>query len=71
MESIKLKTEGMHCSSCSMLIELTVGDLPGVAAANADYGEGTTRVEFDGAKVSVSQIVAAIVEAGYSAVPAA
>jgi copper chaperone CopZ len=71
MESIVLKTGGMHCSSCSMLIEMTVQDLPGVRAAKADYGSGVTRVDFDPAAISVDRIVAAIVEAGYSAALAA
>ena len=29
--TVKLKTTGMHCPSCSMLIEMSVGDLDGVA----------------------------------------
>jgi copper chaperone CopZ len=71
MKSTTLKTDGMHCSSCSMLIEMTVQDLPGVASVKADYAKGTTSVEFDPALVSVDRIAAAIVEAGYTAAPAA
>jgi copper chaperone CopZ len=71
MASIDLKTGGMHCASCSMLIEMTVGDLPGVTAAKSDYVSGATHVEYDPAQVSVEDIVNAIVEAGYTAEPAA
>jgi copper chaperone CopZ len=71
MESIVLKTGGMHCSSCSMLIEMTVDELPGIGSVKADYGSGVTRVDFDPAAISVDRIVAAIVEAGYSAALAA
>jgi Cu+-exporting ATPase len=71
MATIDLNTGGMHCSSCSMLIEMTVGDLPGVTAAKADYVKGTAHVEFDPAVVSVDEIVASIREAGYTAEVAA
>ena len=71
MTSIDLNTGGMHCSSCSMLIDMTVGDLPGVSSAKADYAKGTTHVEFDPSVISVKEIVAAITAAGYTAVIAA
>ena len=67
MKTIDLNTGGMHCGSCSMLIQLSVEDLPGIASAAADYASGRTHVEFDEAQVSVDQIIAAIVEAGYTA----
>ncbi len=67
MESTVLKTSGMHCGSCSMLIEMTVDDLPGIGSVKADYGKGTTLVEFDPALVSIEQIVTAIKDAGYGA----
>jgi Cu+-exporting ATPase len=54
-----------------MLIEMTVGDLPGVSSAHADYVKGTAHVEFDPAVVSVAEIVTAIVDAGYTAEPVA
>ncbi|HEX9092895.1 MAG TPA: heavy-metal-associated domain-containing protein [Coriobacteriia bacterium] len=67
MTSVDLKTTGMHCSSCSMLIEMAVGDLPGVAAVKADFGRNNTHVEFDPATISLEEITAAITEAGYTA----
>jgi copper chaperone CopZ len=67
MQTIDLNTGGMHCGSCSMLIEMTVGDLPGVSHAKADYASGRTQVEFDPDDVSAAEIIAAIVEAGYTA----
>jgi len=67
MESIVLKTGGMHCGSCSMLIEMTVDDLPGIGSVKADYGNGTTAVEFNPRLVSIEQIVTAIKDAGYTA----
>lgn len=67
MKSIDLNTGGMHCGSCSMLIQMSVEDLPGVASAQADYASGRTHVEFDPDQISVDEIIAAIVEAGYTA----
>lgn len=71
MASIDLKTDGMHCGSCSMLIEMTVGDLAGVSTVKADFASGVTHVEYDPASASVEGITAAIAEAGYAAQPVA
>jgi len=60
-----LKTTGMHCRSCSMLVDMTVGELEGVEHVETDYVSGDTNVEFDGEKVTVDDIVAAIRSAGY------
>jgi len=67
MATLDLKTGGMHCSSCSMLIEMTVGDLPGVLLAKAGYAKGTAHVEFDASAVSAEEIMTAIRDAGYTA----
>lgn len=67
MASIDINAGGMHCQSCSMLIEMTLGDLPGVSAASADYARGTAHVEYDPAQLTVDQILMAIREAGYTA----
>lgn len=71
MTSVDLKTNGMHCGSCTMLIEMTVGDLVGVSAVKADFATGNTHVEFDPESVSIQQITAAITAAGYVAQPVA
>ena len=71
MASIDINAGGMHCQSCSMLIEMTLGDLPGVTAASADFAKGTAHAEYDPSAVSVDQILAAIREAGYTAEVAA
>ena len=66
-----LKTTGMHCRSCSMLVDMTVGDLDGVSDVRTDHASGETVVTFDDAQVSLSAIIEAIREAGYEAEPAA
>ena len=64
---VTLKTTGLHCRSCSMLVDMTVGELDGVEAVETDYVSGDTKVNFDTGKVSVDEIIAAIIEAGYGA----
>lgn len=60
-------TTGMHCPSCSMLIQMDVGDLPGVTSVHADHRTGTTEVTYDEATVTPDDIVETIVKAGYGA----
>ena len=67
MDSVDIKTSGMHCGSCKMLIEMDVNELQGVSLAEADLVTGVTHVDFDAAQVTVDEIVAAIKGAGYDA----
>ena len=61
----KLKTTGMHCQSCAMLVDMTVGDLEGIDEVSTDYASGDTTVKFDPDQVSVGEIIATIRSAGY------
>ncbi len=65
--TVKLKTTGMHCPSCSMLIEMSVGDLEGVASVHSDHRTGETDVTFDPAVIGTERIVDEIRKAGYGA----
>jgi copper chaperone len=67
-KTVELETTGMHCQSCAMLIDMSVGDLDGVSAVKSDYAAGTTEVTFDDAKMGVDRIVDEIAKAGYGAV---
>ena len=60
-------TTGMHCPSCSMLIQMTLEDLDGVVSAKADHAAGTTDVVYDPERTTPEGIVAEIVKAGYGA----
>lgn len=62
--------EGMHCSNCAMNIEGIEDDLPGIKQVSASYQKGQMVVEFDEAKVSEAQILAALDKRGYQAFPA-
>lgn len=65
--SVKLKTTGMHCPSCSMLAEMSVGDLDGVTSVHSDHHTGETDVTFDPERIAVDAIVEEIRKAGYGA----
>lgn len=67
MAHVSLRTTGMHCMSCAMLIQMNVGDLDGVDAVDADLASGMTEVDYDPAVVDVETIVDEIVRSGYGA----
>ncbi len=57
------KISGMHCVSCSMLIE---GDLEDMGVtAKANYAKQLVEVTYDEEKVTLEKIHAAIKKAGY------
>ncbi|HEX7620539.1 MAG TPA: heavy-metal-associated domain-containing protein [Anaerolineales bacterium] len=61
------RVEGMHCTNCAMNIEGIEDDLPGIKQISASYRKGQMEVEFDEAKVSEAQILAAVEKRGYQA----
>jgi copper chaperone CopZ len=63
----RLETTGLHCQSCSMLVQMELEDVAGVVAAHSDFNTGMTEVEYDPAVASVDDLVAAVVRAGYGA----
>lgn len=67
----RLKTSGMHCRSCSMMVDLTVGELDGVADVRTDHASGETVVTYEADSVTLDEIIGAIRGAGYDAEPAA
>jgi copper chaperone CopZ len=67
----EFKTNGMHCPSCSLLIEMTLDDVAGVERVKVDLGKSLTTVDYDPQVVTDDDIIGAIAEAGYSASVAA
>lgn len=54
---------GMHCASCSKIIEM---DLDGkVNSSNIDFKSGKATIDFDDKKISSKQIAEIITKAGY------
>ena len=61
----ELKVVGMHCPSCVMAVELSIKDLDGVEDAKADLETNKVEIEYDAEKVSDSDLVGAVKEAGF------
>ena len=66
-ETKKFTTGGMHCPSCSTLIEMNLSDLEGVQTVSVDYRPGVTEVTYDTDLVTPEKIVSEIEQAGYTA----
>jgi len=64
------RVEDMSCTNCAMKLESLEDSLDGVKEINASYHKLTMVVEYDEAKLSEEQIVAAVKKKGYTAVPA-
>ncbi len=64
-QKIILKVKGMHCASCSILIDKLVGKQPGVSAIQTSYGSEKTAIEYDDSQISLETIDAFINKLGY------
>ncbi|MDD5627123.1 MAG: sulfite exporter TauE/SafE family protein [Patescibacteria group bacterium] len=65
LQKIKIKIEGLHCSSCKTLIETRVATLPGVKSINVDYQAGRGYVEFREDEISQEIIFKTIKQLNY------
>lgn len=62
--------EGMHCAACALAIEEALRSVPGVAQADVSAAAQRARVVWQAGQVRPSQWMAAVMRAGYRAVPA-
>lgn len=60
------KVKGMHCASCSSIIEKTFKKTEGVHSAEVNYGTETAKVSFDEQKTSPHELSKKIEKLGYS-----
>ena len=67
MKRINLSLSGMHCTSCAMLVERTLGKTSGVQKASVNFAAEKVLVDFDEQITDVQKIIAAIVRGGYGA----
>lgn len=65
-ETLVLKIDGMHCSSCSMNIDFELEDLDGVYEAKTHYASQQSTVTFDSQKVTKEKIIDVIKKLGYA-----
>jgi Cu+-exporting ATPase len=61
----ELKISGMHCATCAITVEESLSNLRDVSTVKVNFGTDTAHVEFDPAKVSLSEIEKAVKDAGY------
>jgi copper chaperone len=66
MEKALIKVEGMSCQHCEKAVSEAVGGLSGTSGVKVDLKAGTVSLEYDSGSVSINQVKAAIVEAGYT-----
>lgn len=60
------KVKGMHCASCSSIIEKTLKKTEGVQSAEVNYGTETAKVSFNASKTSAQALSKKIEKLGYS-----
>jgi P-type Cu+ transporter len=66
MQTQTLRVKGMHCASCSSVIEKTLKKTEGVQSAEVNYGTETAKVSFDETKISPQYLSQKIEPLGYS-----
>src|SRR3989344_3703738 len=65
MQKVVLKVKGMHCASCSVLIDKLVGKQPRVRSVSTSYGAEKTAIEYDETKIDLNKIDKFINQLGY------
>jgi copper chaperone len=61
------RIHGMHCGSCSLLIDDTLEDLPGVSRSQTELKAGRSTVWLNTAHTGPQQVIDAITGLGYTA----
>ena len=67
MLTVKLKLNGLHCTSCIMNIEGELEDTNGVKRVSASFAKSEADVEYDESIISPERIIEIIKKLGYEA----
>ena len=67
MTKVKLKVEGMHCSSCAVDIDLDLEEIDGIKSSKTHFAKQILEVEFDEKQVNLTKIIGVIEGKGYKA----
>ncbi len=59
----------MHCTACVMVLEGLEDDLKGVKTIKANFHKHRMEVEFDERQISEAEILTAVKNEGYEALP--
>lgn len=65
MEHVTLQVPDISCSHCVMSVEEAVGELSGVRSVTANEATKQVQVSYDAGRVSLTEIEAALDDAGY------
>lgn len=65
MAKLVLKVKGMHCASCSTLIDKLIGKQEGVIAIKTNYGAEKTAIEYDENKITLQKVDDILHKLGY------
>lgn len=66
-QTVIFQLAGLHCTSCTLLIDNTLEDLPGVKSSTANYAQQKVEVHFDPQQITASKLQKAIETLGYGA----
>lgn len=67
-KKVELKISGMSCTTCAINIEESLSKLKDVTGAQVNFGTDSARVEYDPAKVKLTDLEKAVRDAGYEVV---
>ena len=67
MKKTTIIVTGMHCASCSTLIDRSLKKVEGVKSSNVNLTTNKATVEFDEKKVKVNELIQTIKNKGYGA----
>ncbi|MDO5043811.1 MAG: heavy metal translocating P-type ATPase [Coriobacteriia bacterium] len=66
-QNIRLAIEGMHCASCSALIEKMLGRMDGVDSIAVNLANNTAALQYNPERLAIDDVLTKISDLGYSA----
>jgi len=63
-----IRIDGMHCHRCEQTISKALSNKPGVHEVEVDFNSQLASVLYDPQSVKIGELMAAVDEAGYTAV---
>ncbi|UCF82065.1 MAG: cation transporter, partial [Desulfobacteraceae bacterium] len=67
-EKAIIKITGMHCASCVATVENALRKAPGVSSANVNFGSEKAYVDYDPAKITLTDLHQVIDKIGYKTI---
>lgn len=66
-QRITFAIQGMHCTSCALVIDDALEEVPGIISSKTEYARSQVQVEYDASVVTKAQMLEAIAAQGYQA----